>query len=164
MTGRAEVGRRRQHLDTTFLRAGGLDADAELLSDFARYLCVLVSGFVEQATIELLIEYARRHADPRVQRHVEQNVRRVSNLNAQRLIEVVGAFDAEWRDELETFVVNEYKSALDGIVALRNQVAHGIHVEVTLPRVSEYYARIKQIIDRLADLLTPHDLRQRYRE
>lgn len=94
---------------------------------------------------------------------MDQNVRRLSNLNAQRLIEVVGAFDAEWRDELETFVVNEYKAALDGIVALRNQVAHGIHVEVTLPRVSEYYARIKQIIDRLADLLTPHDMRQRYR-
>ncbi len=56
MTGRAEVDRQRQQLDTTFSRASGLDADAELLSDFARYLCVLVSGFVEQATIELLIE------------------------------------------------------------------------------------------------------------
>lgn len=162
MTGRAEVGRQRQHLDTTFSRAGRLDADAELLSDFARYLCVLVSGFVEQATIELLIEYARLHADPRVQRHVEQSVRRLSNLNAQRLIDVVGAFDPEWREEMEAFIVNEYKSALDGIVALRNQVAHGIHVEVTLPRVNEYYMRIKQIVDRVADLLTPHDLRQRY--
>lgn len=138
MTGRAEVGRLRQHLDTTFSRAERLDADPELRSDFARYLCVLASGFVEQATTELLIEYARLNADPRVQRHVEQSVRRRSNLNTQRLIEVVGAFDPEWRADLETFIVNEFKSALDGIVYLRNQVAHGIHVEVTLPRVNEH--------------------------
>ena len=163
MTGRAEVGRLRQHLDTTFSRAGRLDADPELLSDFARYLCVLVSGFVEQATIEMLIEYVRAHSDTRIQRHVERSVRRhLTNLKAQRLIEVVGALDLEWRSALETFIVDEYKDALDGIVDLRNQVAHGIHVGVTLPRVNEYYTRIKKIIDRVADLLTPHDQRQRY--
>ena len=156
MTGRAEVGRLRQHLDTTFSRAGRLDADPELRSDFARYLCVLASGFVEQATIELLIEYARLRADPRVQRHVEQSVRRRSNLNTQRLIEVVGAFDPEWRADLETFIVNEYEDALNGIVDLRNAVAHGRYDGgVTLSSVYDYYKRIKKIINRVADLLLP---------
>ena len=155
MTGRAEVARQRQQLDTTFARAQDLHADVELLSDFARYLCVLVCGYVEQTTVELLLEYARTHSDPRIQRHVERGVRQVTNLNTQRLIDVVGTLDPAWRSELEKFIVDEYKDALDGIVALRNSVAHGRYVGVTLSRASDYYKRVKKIIDRVADLVIP---------
>ncbi|MDE0447748.1 MAG: HEPN domain-containing protein [Spirochaetaceae bacterium] len=155
MTGRAEVARQRRQLDTTFARARDLHADVELLSDLARYLCVLVSGYVEQTTIELLIEYARTHSDPRIQRHVERGVRQVTNLNSQRLIDVVGTMDPAWRSELEDFIVDEYKDALDGIVALRNSVAHGRYVGVTLSRATDYYTRVKKIIDRVADLVIP---------
>ena len=155
MTGRAEVNRQRAHLDSVFSRVKGLNADAELLSDFARYLCVLVSGFVEQATIELLIEYARTHANTRILGHVERSIRHLTNLKTQRLIDVVGGFDADWRYRLETFIVDEYKDALDGIVELRNNVAHGKYVGVTLSRVDDYYVRIKKIINRVADLVIP---------
>ena len=155
MTGRAEVDRQRQQLDTTFSRASGLNADAELLSDFARHLCVLVSGFVEQATIELLIEYARTHSDARLLRHLDRSVRHLTNLKTQRLIDVIGTLEPDWRYELETFIVDEYKDALDGIVDLRNLVAHGHYVGVTLSRVSDYYVRIKKIINRVADLVIP---------
>ena len=156
MTGRAEVARRRQQLDATFDRARGLDADPELLSDFARYLCVLVSGFVEQATIELLIEYVRIRSDPRIQSYVECRVRRLSNLNTPKLINVLCSFDQEWRSKLEMFIVNEYKDALDGLVDLRNTVAHGGYAGgVTLSRIDGYYVRIKKIINRIADLLVP---------
>ena len=144
MTGRAEVNRQRQQLDTTFSRASGLGADAELLSDFARYLCVLVSGFVEQATIELLIEYVRTHSDPRILRHVERSARHLTNLKTHRLIDVIGALDPEWRSELEMFIVDEYKDALDGIVDLRNSVAHGRYVGVTLSRVNEYSRALRR--------------------
>ena len=155
MTGRAELARQRHQLDSTFSRAGNLHADIELLSDFARYLCVLVSGYVEQTTIELLTEYARTHSDPRIQRHLERGLRQVTNLNTQRLIDLVGTLDPAWRTELEQFIVDEYKDALDGIVALRNSVAHGRYVGVTLSRAREYYVRVKRIIDRVADLVIP---------
>ena len=74
------------------------------------------------STIELLIEYARTHSDPRIQRHLERGVRQITNLNTQRLIDVVGTLDPAWRSELEKFIVDEYKDALDGIIALRNNV------------------------------------------
>lgn len=155
MTGRAEIDRQRQQLDTTFRRAGGLHHDAELLSDFARLLCIRVSGFVEQATIELLIEYARIHSDRRMVRYVDGNVRRLTNLKTQGLIDVIGTLDPDWQRELTGFIVDEYKDALDGIVALRNQVAHGRHVGITFSQVSDYYRRIKIIVNRVADLVIP---------
>src|SRR2546430_1699259 len=103
MTGKAEVERHRKQLDATFKRAGGLGADPELLSDFARYLCVLASGFLEQAVIELLLEYVRSHSDTSVQQFAEQRLRQLTNLKAQRLIEVLGNFNSGWRTALEAF-------------------------------------------------------------
>lgn len=155
MIGKAEVARQRQQLDATFKRAAGLGADAELLSDFARYLCVLVSGFLEQAVIELLIEYVRTHSDNRVQQHVEQRLRQLTNLRAQRLIEVLGNFDPDWRRDLESFLVDEYKDALNGIVDLRSTIAHGRYAGVTMTRVQNYYDRIKTVVERVSQLCVP---------
>jgi hypothetical protein len=60
MNGRAEVWRLKQRLDATFERAGRVGSDLELQSDFARYLCVLVSGYMEKAVVELVLEHSRR--------------------------------------------------------------------------------------------------------
>jgi hypothetical protein len=63
MTGQAEVKRLKQHLDATFQRIKGLPAgvDMEIQSDFARYLCVLVSGYLEKSVAELVLQHARNN-------------------------------------------------------------------------------------------------------
>ena len=155
MTGKAEVNRQRQQLDATFKRATGLGPDPELLSDYARYLCVLVSGFLEQAVVELLIEYVRTHSDTHVQQHVEQRLRQLTNLKVQRLIDVFGSFDPDWRRDLEAFLVDEYRDAVNGIVDLRNNIAHGRSVGITMSRVQDYYVRVKAVVERLAQLSVP---------
>ncbi|MDE1976468.1 MAG: hypothetical protein KGI84_04315 [Elusimicrobia bacterium] len=146
----AEVKRQQQQLDATFKRAGGIDADPELLSDFARYLCVLVSGFLEQAVIEILLEYARLHSDERIQLNIERRLRRLTNVKANRLLETVGSFDKDWYHSLEPILVDQNKAALDSIVALRNKIAHGQYVDITLNRVSDYYHCIKVVVDEVA--------------
>jgi hypothetical protein len=155
MNGKAEVDRQRQQLDATFTRAVAVGADPELLSDYARYLCVLVSGFLEQAVGEILIEYVRTHSDNRVQQHFEQRLRKLTNLKTERLIGVLGSFDPDWRRHLEMFLVDEYKDAVDGIVDLRNNIAHGRNVGITMTRVQNYYVRIKGVVERVAQLCLP---------
>jgi hypothetical protein len=155
MTGLAEVHRLRQALDHTFSRAAAIGADTELQSDFARYLCVLVSGFLEKAVVELILEHARRHSQPSIQRFVEYRSQRIANVNCQRLQDLLGTFDPVWRSDLEKFLVDERKAALDSIVSLRNSISHGQSVGVTLVRVKEYYTHIKDVIEHVADLCAP---------
>ena len=155
MNGKAHLHRQRQQLDATFKRAVGVGADAELLSDYARYLCVLVSGFLEQAVIELLLEYVRTHSDNLVQQHVEQRLRQLTNLKSKRLIDLLGSFDPDWRHHLEAFLVDEYKDVVNGIVDLRNNIAHGRYVGITMTRVQDYYLRIKVVVERVAQLCVP---------
>ncbi|MFA6318984.1 MAG: HEPN domain-containing protein [Elusimicrobiota bacterium] len=150
MTGKAEVARRQQQLDATFMRAAGLAAQSELLSDFAKYLCVLVSGFLEQAVIELILEYVRNKSDGRIQSHVERRLRKLTNLKSQLLLDVVGGFDPDWRRSLEPILVDEYKAALDSVVDLRNTIAHGKSVGVTMKSVTDYYVRVKLVVGEVA--------------
>lgn len=155
MTGKAEIERLKQRLDATFMRASGTQGDIELLSDFARYLCVLVSGFLEQAIIEILLEHVRTHSHDSVQRHVEQRLRRFTTANAENLVQLLGSFDSDWRMDLENFLVDEYKDAVDSIVALRHRVSHGHSVGVSMVQVGDYYDRVKHVVEHVLDLCIP---------
>ena len=155
MTGRAEVNRLKRILDESFKRAAKVDTDPELLSDFARYLCVLVSGFIEKAVVELVLEHTRHRADPTILRFVEYRTRQFTNANAQRLQELLGTFDPAWRGDLEQFLVDEKKAAIDSIVGLRNSISHGQSVGITLVRVRKYYEHVQSVIDHVADLCVP---------
>jgi hypothetical protein len=155
MTGRAKVASERQRLDATFQRAIKVGADAELLSDFAKYLCVLVSGFLEQAIIELLLEHVRNQSQPSVLRHVNGRLRQFTTANAQRIQDILGSFDPDWRQDLGGYLVDERKAAVDSVVNLRHTIAHGQYVGVTLAGVKAYYAQVKDVVDHIADLCDP---------
>jgi hypothetical protein len=152
MTGRAEVHRLRQRVDATLKRAAGLGGDLELLSDHARYLCVLVSGFLERAIIELILEHARRSSGPTTLRYVEHEIRRVTNLKTQRLTELFGRFEPSWQKDLEEYLIDDKRDAVNSVVNLRNAIAHGKETSVTLHRVREYFDRIVLVVEHIADL------------
>lgn len=155
MNGRAEVDRQRQRLDETFKRASGVKGDAELSSDFARYLCVLVSGFLEQAVIEILVEYVRVRCPEQVQRHLGPRLRRFTTAKAGNIIELFGSFDLNWKLDLEAYIVDEYKDALDSVVNLRHTIAHGRFAGVTMISVQSYYDRVKKVVDHVGEMCLP---------
>jgi len=155
MTGKAEIERQRLRLDATFERVSRIVADAEVLSDFARYFCVLVAGFVEQAVIEIALEHVRTHAHISVQRHVDQRLRRFTSANSQNIIDLLGSFDPDWRADLEKYLVDEYKDAINSVVNLRHTVAHGRYAGVTMVGIRDYYDRVKRVVDHATSLCIP---------
>lgn len=157
MTGREEVHRLTQRLDATFARARGaaVGGEPELQSDLAKYLCVLVSGYVERCSAELVSEHSRRTGPRTFERFVDRHARRPQNLNAEKLKQFVGAFDPIWAESLGAYLVDERKAALDSVVALRHAIAHGQPAEVTLVRIQDYWNQVKKVIDKVANLCLP---------
>jgi hypothetical protein len=156
MTGRAEVERLKQKLDATFGRALGVQGDAELLSDFARYLCVLVAGFLEQSMQELILEYSRNSASTAVQRYVESQIRRFTNVNAERLVQLLGSFNQDWQVNLKDYLVDERKDAVNSVLDLRHAISHGRYAGgITMARIRGHYDQIKKVVDRVADVCDP---------
>ena len=155
MTGRAQVYGEKQRLDETFKRAAGVGGDAELSSDFARYLCVLVSGFLEQAIIELLLEYVKLRSSESIHRHLGPRLRHFTTAKAGNIINLLGSFDLNWQKDLESFLVDERKDAVDSVVNLRQTISHGRFTGVTMASVQRYYVSVKEVVDHIADLCAP---------
>jgi hypothetical protein len=154
-----EVEFRRRKLIATFAKIRQLDrvADSsELQAECARHLCVLVSGFVERSIAEIILAYAEDRAAPILRSYIDTTLRRLTNVDKERLLTVVGSLDARWRSELDLFVVDKRLAALNSVVGLRNDIAHGGSGSISLDQVERYWTTIQEIIDKLEQLVLPN--------
>lgn len=152
--GRLEVERLKRRLDETFTRYSQLPSNTEVQSDYARYLCVLVAGYVEQAVQELTLERCRRQASPSVQRYASAQLRRLQNMNAEKLSQTLASFDPQLRSDVESAFRPEL-DALSTLVANRHAIAHGGSVGISYVRVKEAYDLIQTLIDWLVGEFDP---------
>lgn len=141
-----------QRIDAAFARASQLRAEPELQADFARYLCVLVAGFIEKSLSEVALEHAKQNGSPTLQKYVERNVYKLTNANAEKVLAFVGSFSSTWRESMEHFIVDERKAALDSVYGLRNGIAHGKNVGLTYSQISSYYRCVKEVVRELEAL------------
>lgn len=149
------VSQLRQRLNATFARASQIN-DGQLQSDLAKHLCVLVCGYLERAVVALTVEHVRQRSVPSVQRFVEARLERSQNFKPQKLADLLGQFEPDWRTRLDAFLAKEERrSALDSVYANRHQIAHGESVGVTLTQVKAWDNRIEEIVVFLGSLLVP---------
>lgn len=126
------------------------DDQIELQAHWGRYLCILVSGFLENAIGEVYSEYSKGAASPPVASFVSNVVLRIQNPKAQKFIETANGFKPEWGTKLEIFISNEgRKEAIDGIMANRHLIAHGQESGITVARVKTYLEKSIEVIDYL---------------
>ena len=136
------VAREKQRLDTLFVLAGKLPPEEEALSHWARYLCVLTSGFIENSMRMLLKTYIEQHANDAVANFAWTRIKDLTNLNEERLARLLGSFDPMWRETFEDKTSSQQKDAIDSVVATRHLIAHGQSVGITLVRMKQYLAEV----------------------
>lgn len=142
-----DVVRYQKRLDGLFKQVSLLGDNAELQSHWARYLCVLVSGFIEISVRSLYSGYAKNKAAPYVANFVEHYLERLQNPNMDRIVTLAGAFSPKWEEELRIVTEGELKDAVDSVVANRNRIAHGDDVGITFARVQGYYKRVARVVE-----------------
>jgi hypothetical protein len=153
MNGRFQVTRLKNRLDATFGRAPAPTADIEAQSDFAKYLCVLVSGFFENALIALLLDVAQRRSAPEIAFFVERQLDYWTNPNCEKIAQLLGDFSPDWRVAAETYLIDERKAGVNSLVALRHKIVHGESVGTSLAHVKEYYRTALEVVDFVANLV-----------
>lgn len=152
--GANEVARRKQRLDAVFAAIDGAGLSAELTSHFARYLCVLLSGFAEQSIKELVTQYCRLKSEPRIQRFVGQQLKRIRNIDEEKLRSLIESLDPQWWGDIQAQFPDEL-SAFDSVAAVRNSVSHGGDAGITLATMTQYREQVYQVVNALAVLLDP---------
>lgn len=155
MSGRAEVSRLRKRLDSTFARMPLPSTDVEVQADYAKYLCVLVSGFFENAIVALTLDFVGQRSSSEVSAFAEHQLRNWTNPNTEKVCTLLGSFSPDWRKQATDFLVDERKESINSLVALRHKIAHGESVGTSLSQVKAHYATILEVVKFIADLLDP---------
>ena len=141
-----DVFKEKQKIDHVFDLANHIEPNDELLSHWAKYLCVLTSGFIENSLRLILIHFVEHRASPQVLNFVESRIRSITNLNEDRVAQLLGAFSYNWRDRFSKKRTQEQKDAIDSVIANRHLIVHGRSVELTLARMRGYYTEIVKAI------------------
>ncbi|MFQ5949777.1 MAG: HEPN domain-containing protein [Nitrospiria bacterium] len=142
-----EIVRYQQRLDRLFKQIEAFSGDAELQSHWARYLCVLVSGFLENSVRAIYRQYSRKKAAPYVANYVDAQLKGFQNPKMEKILELTKLFSSEWESELRSVTQGEPKDAVDSIVANRHRISHGEFVGVTFTRICDYYKNAIKVIE-----------------
>lgn len=140
-----EISSNKQRLDNLFKKI--ISTDTDLQSHWARYLCILVSGFLETSVRIIYREYAKSKATPQVANFVEGKLEDFQNPKMEKILQLTGLFSKEWADELRLKTKDELKDAVDSIANNRNQIAHGGSVGISYSQIKSYYDRAIEVIE-----------------
>ena len=100
--------------------------DIEAQSHWAKYLCVLSAGFLENALREVYGQYCTQCSNQNVARFAGQVLARIQNPKAGTFLDLAERFLPYWKTDLEAFMDEEgRKDAIDSIMANRHLIAHG---------------------------------------
>lgn len=148
-----EAIRYKARLDNLFGKITALSSDIELQAQWARYLCVLVSGFLETSVVAILARYSKEKAVPNVANYVGCQLDTFQNPTMGKILQLVNAFSQDWYDSLSAKTDGKLKSSVDSIAANRNQIAHGRDVGITYASIRTWYVDALEVVELLDTLV-----------
>lgn len=126
-----------------------LEPDDEKKSHLAKYVCILISGFLENAVYEIYRDYALSKAtDYKILQFVEGRLKDINNPNGNRLVNIASQFNEVWSEDLDNFLkINNRKGAIGSIIKNRHKIAHGENSEITLNLIKQYWVRVTEVTE-----------------
>lgn len=123
--------------------------DLELQGHWGKYLCVLVSGFLENAISAVYTDFVSQAASAHVIQYTQKNLDKIQNPKSYRFVAVAYQFKKDWGEELEKHFEDnpENKQAIDSIMTNRHLVAHGKTTSISVHRVRDYLEKSIKVIE-----------------
>jgi hypothetical protein len=144
------IHQQKQRLDQLFKAASSLP-DIEMQSHWSRYLCVLVSGFLENSVELCLSEYSRRCTNVVVSNFVSAKLRGFQNPRMSAILELFGSFNPDWKTQLEVATQGQLSDSVNSIVGNRHKIAHGESVALSMSSLAAYYKDAAAVIELLQE-------------
>ena len=149
-----EANQHKDRLDDLFKQVSEV-SDINLQGHWARYLCVLVSGFIEVSIRAILTEYVKNKSAPSVANYVVRGLDRFQNPNMERILQTLGTFNPAWADEISKLTEGELKDAVDSVIANRNNIAHGGNLSIRYRTIASYYDNAVKVIEIIEEQCDP---------
>ncbi len=144
-----ELIRQIQIIESLFNKTSTFVSELELQSHWAKYICILCSGLLENAIELIYLDYIEQSSsNKRIKRFASNYVSRVQNVNATKMIEIAGYFDRTWAEKLKDYLAKEgRKEAIDTIIKNRHDIAHGRTSTITVSRLKDYFDKSIRVLE-----------------
>lgn len=126
--------------------------DWELKANWAKYLCVMVSGHIEITIRTLLFKYCDDKASPFVVNYVSASLKDFQNPKFWKIEDLLRKFNPDWAESLTNDLDESVKSSIGSIVKNKNLIAHGNDVDITFHRLFNYYKDALILLDKVEEL------------
>lgn len=146
-----EIVEREKSLQRLFERAEDIQKndlfDLELRSAFESYLCIRTYAYVETSIRTIILHYVRTVSgnDP-VEKFVASQLKRQPNLWYSQLIKLLDSFNTEWTVQLKSGTTERMRRSLDSLVPIRNNIAHGDDVDISLTALQDYFLYTSELV------------------
>ena len=126
-----------------------LSPDNEQKVHLTKYICILVSGFMENAVYHVFGDYSRTKLEKQaILNYIDEQLTKVNNPNSNQLRRIVKAFKVSWESDLKAYMQdNNRAGALNSVMRERHKIAHGKNSDITLTRMKDYFIRCTEIVD-----------------
>ena len=88
----------RQKIDNLFEKVACFEEPA-IKSEWSKYLCILVSGFIEESLRVLLEKYCENKATTNIQKFVGKKIDNITNCKAKKINDILLEFSSDWANE-----------------------------------------------------------------
>lgn len=152
------------------------NSNTEKQAEDAKYLAVLVSGYLEQAIKEILLQYSVSTSGTSVAKYIKDSWPSSKNMNTKNIEEILKQFNERWAQEFNNWlntsdtnseddsarkkrrstVLTDRKSDINSIISWRNYIAHGQEsktTNVTLVSVKDKFETINKLVVFMENLI-----------
>jgi hypothetical protein len=132
--------------------------DPEDQSHWAKYLTILISGYLEQSIKEIFFELTASHDAIRLEKYIAATWPDSRNMRSSVIAEILERFDDSWKLQFDSWLVGKenYKSEINSLIGGRNDVAHGKEANttnITLPSTRTRLNIAFEVVDFVENLV-----------
>ena len=128
-------------------------ADEEIKSHFSKYLCIKVSGLLENFMKAQIGDYVDSTSSKSTAKYVKGKLKTFTNIDHKKLSTFLESFDEIWVEKFGDLVIDDLKSSLNAIISNRNNIAHGNNDSITPSIIKTHYENVKTIINILDTII-----------
>lgn len=139
-----KIVQHKQKLDALFAQAASI-SNMNMQGEWAKYLCVLASGYLESSLRIMILDYISHNSSPKIQNFNEPQINNLTNCKHGKIVKILEQFDTNWSTtfiteiEAKSRITGEIKDCIDSLVQNRHDIAHGKNVGVGYVRVKTYF-------------------------
>ncbi|MFH9549006.1 HEPN domain-containing protein [Streptomyces sp. NPDC017435] len=145
---RRQILSMKSDLDATYkrYREGLTQMEIPLQEDYHKYMCIRLSGYLEQLMFEAISGYIANTTGGSARNFSMPFFKKAPNLNPDALEKLIGRFGDPWEREISDFLdKDERRNSLGKLLEVRNKVAHGQSYRGGQMNVATY----KELVDSL---------------